>query len=172
MNKIKLRVKDVFKSDFGNGLARIDPEIYSEENLNTGDIVYIINITSKKSTGAYIFPSDLRDKGTRIIRIDASLRRNLDVSIDNIVQIKKIKVKLAQQVSLAGYQIGVILKNTDILAEKLKNRLISKGDIFSFRSGNKKVDLIVVNHTPQTEVVKMDANTTVYCQETSYIGGI
>ena len=168
MKEIKFRVKEAFKADFSKSIVRIDPEIFSEENLNTGDIVYIINITSKKSTGAYIFPSDLRDKGTRIIRIDASLRRNLDVSIDNIVQIKKIKVKLAQQVSLAGYQIGVILKNIDILAEKLKNRLVSKGDIFTFLCGNEKVDLIIINHTPETEVVKIHKNTYIFFQEKAY----
>ncbi|MFX1592336.1 MAG: hypothetical protein ACFFCL_06545 [Promethearchaeota archaeon] len=162
----KLRIKDVIKEDFGRGIARIDPEILSEVNLNTGDIVSIFTKTSKKSTGAYVFPSDLKDKGTRIVRIDASLRRNLGVSINDIVKIKKTKIKLAQQVSFAGHRTGVILKNTDILAEKLKNRLVSNGDIFSFRNGNKKVDLIVVDHTPQTDVVKINEDTAIYSQET------
>lgn len=172
MEKLKLRVKDGFKDDFGNGIARIDPEIFSEVKLNTGDIVHITNINSKKSTGTYIFPSDLRDKGTRIIRIDVNLRRNLDVKIDDIVIIKKTKMRLAQQVSFAGFQKGIILKNPNLLVEKLNNKLVSKGDIFTFRSGNKKIDLIVINHTPETRVVKMGENTTIYCQETSYIEGI
>jgi len=57
------------------------------------------------------------------------------------------------------------VKNAEILAEKLKNSLVSKGDIFSFRAGKKRVDLIVINHTPQTEVVKIHGETTIFFQE-------
>ncbi len=64
------------------------------------------------------------------------------------------------------------MKNPDILAEKLKNSLVSKGDIFSFRSGKKKVELIVVNHTPQTEVVKIHENTAIFFQKKTYQGGL
>jgi len=98
----KFRVKDGFKADIGTGIARIDPEIFSEVNLNTGDIIYITNNTTKKFTGAFIFPSDLRDKGTRIIGLIANIRRNLGISINGVVKIKKTRIKLAQQVSFAG----------------------------------------------------------------------
>lgn len=172
MEGLKLRVKEGFKEDFGKGIARIDPEIFSEVKINTGDIVYITNINTKKSTGTYIFSSDLRDKGSRIIRIGVNLRRNLQVAINDIITIKKTKLGEAQQVSFAGFQKGIILKNPKIIVKKLNNKLVSKGDIFTFRSGNKKVDLIVVNHTPDTKVVKINENTTIYCQETSYIEGI
>lgn len=168
MNEMKLRVKDVFKDDLGKAIARIDPDIFSETNLTTGEIINITIIISKKSTGAYIFPSNLKDKATRIIRIDANLRRNLSVRIDDIVRIKKTKIKLAQQVSFAGFQKGIILKNPNLLVKKLNNKLISKGDMVSFRWGNKKVDLIVINHTPETGVVKIDENTTIFCQEQPY----
>ena len=33
MEILKLRVKDGFKNDFGKGVARINPEIFSEVNL-------------------------------------------------------------------------------------------------------------------------------------------
>ena len=121
MIKRKFRVKDGFKVDIGKCIARIDPEIFSEVNLNTGDIIYITNVTSKKSTGTFIFPGDLRDKGTRIIRIDANIRRNLGISINDVVKIKKTKIKLAQQVSFAGYQEGIILRNPGLLKQKLEN---------------------------------------------------
>jgi len=49
---------------------------------------------------------------------------------------------------------------------------VSKDDIFSFCSGNVKVDLIIINHTPQTEIVKMIENTSIYCQEIAYNGEI
>ena len=170
--EIKFRVKDGLKIDIGKCIARIDPVIFSKLNLNTGDIIYITNITSKKSTGAFIFPGDLRDKGTRIIRIDANMRRNLGSSINDVVKIKKTKIQLAQQVSFAGYQEGITLRNPGLLKKKLINKIVSKDDILLFRSGNVKVELIVINHTPQTEIVKMDKNTSIYCQEITYNGEV
>ncbi len=164
MKNTKFRVKEAFKADFGKSIVRIDPEIILKENLNTGDIVSIFNNSGMKSTGAYLFPSDLKDKGTRIIRIDAILRRNLKVSINDVVKIKRTNVKSAQQVSLAGYQKEIMVKKPNLLAKKLRNKLVSKGDIFSFRSGNKKVDLVVVNHTPETDVVIINEDTAIYSQ--------
>ncbi|MEE9376491.1 MAG: hypothetical protein V3V33_00460 [Candidatus Lokiarchaeia archaeon] len=168
MIEMKFRVKDVIKEDFGKNIARVDPDALLENNLNAGDIICIYDDSKQKSTAAIAFPSDNRDKGTNIIRIDAILRRNLNASIDDVVRIKKTKISLAQQVSFAGFQQAIILKKPDILAEKLKNSLVSKGDIFSFRSGKKKVDLIVINHTPQADVVKIYENTSIFFQEKAY----
>jgi len=92
-------------------------------------------------------------------------RRNLDASIDDVVRIQKTKDYLATQVIFAGYQKKYILKNSKILVEKLKNRLVSKGDIFSFRSGSNRVDLIVVDHAPQAQIVKIHKKTRVTMQE-------
>jgi len=172
MMERKFRVKVGFKVDVGRCIARIDPEIFSKINLNTGDIIYIINVTSKKSTEAFIFPGDLRDKGTRIIRIDANIRRNLGISINDVVKIKKTKKQLAQQVFFMGYQEGIILRNPGLLKQKLENEIVPKEDVFSFCSADSKVDLIVINHTPQTEVVKMNENKPIYCQEIAYNGEI
>ncbi len=172
MMESKFRVKDGFKVDIGKCIARVDPAIFSEENLNTGDIIKLTNTTSKKLTGAFIFPGDLRDEGTRIIRIDAIIRRNLGISINDVVKIKKTKIRLAQQVSFAGYQEGIILRNPNMLKKKLINKIVSKDDILLFRSGNIKVELIVINHTPQTEIVQMNENTSIYCQEIAYNGEV
>ena len=170
MIEMKFRVKDVFKKDFGKSIARIDPDAVLENNLNAGDIICIYDDSTNKSTAAIAFPSDSRDNGTSIIRIDAILRRNLNASIDDIVRVKKTKSYLAQQVSFAGFKQALILKKPDILAKKLKNSLVSKGDIFSFRTDEKRVDLIVINHTPQAEVVKIHENTSIFFQEKAYQG--
>lgn len=148
---IKLKIKDAFKADFGKGIARIDPKIVSENNIDVGDTICIYNEFKNKFTVAVVFPSDPRDEDTNIIRIDALLRRNLNANLEDIVKTKKTKNYLAQQVSFAGYKKEIILKNPDGLVKKLKDRVVSKGDIFTFRCGSNKVDLIVINHTPQTE---------------------
>ena len=47
MKNMKFGVKDVFKEDFGKNIARIDPEIIFENNLNAGDIICIYNDSTK-----------------------------------------------------------------------------------------------------------------------------
>ena len=170
MNELKLRVRDIFKEDIGKDIARVDPTIFTELNLKTDDVIQIINEFNGKSTAAIVYPSNLRDEGKKIIRIDAFKRKNLGVSVDNIVKIKKTKITLAQQVSFAGYKRGIILKNPKVLVKKLNNKLVSKGDIFTFQAGSERIDLIVINHTPETEVVRMHTNTAIYCQEKAYNG--
>ena len=168
MLEIKLRIKDAFKEDLGKGIARCDPTLFLKHNLNSGDVVYIVSPSSKKNTGAYILPSDPKDKDTKIIRLDAQLRRNLSAIIDDIVIINKTKTQLAQQVSFAGYHKGISLKKPNALVEKLKKSLVTEGDIFTFRSSKEKMELIVINHTPTTEVVRIDKNTRIYCQPQPY----
>ncbi len=168
MHKLKLIVRDIFKEDIGKDIARVDPALFTEFNLKTDDVIQIINEFNGKSTAAIISPSDLKDKGKKVIRIDAFKRRNLDASVDDIVKIKKTKITLAQQVFFAGYKKGIILKNPKVLVKKLNNKLVSKGDIFTFHTGYERVDLIVINQTPETECVRMHTNTAIYCQEKSY----
>ncbi len=168
INDIKLKVKDAFKGDFGKSIARIDPKIVLESNIDVGDTICIYNDSKKKLTAAIVSPNYPRDEGTNIIRIDALLRRNLNASLEDIVRTKKTKNYLAQQVSFAGYKKGIILKSPDVLVKTLKDRVVSKGDILTFRCGSEKIDLIVVNHTPQTEVVKIHQGTKIFCQEQAY----
>ncbi len=165
---IKLRIKDAFKGDFGKGIARIDPKIVSESNINVSDTICIYNDSTKKRTAAMVLPSVIKDNGTNIIRIDALLRRNLSASLEDIVRTKKTKNHLAQQVSFAGYKKGIILKNPIGLVKNLEDRVVSKGDIFTFQCGSNKIDLIVINHTPQTEVVKIHNGTNIFCQKQAY----
>ena len=47
MNRMKFRVKDVFKDDFGKWIARIDPDVVLENNLNAGDTICIYNDSTK-----------------------------------------------------------------------------------------------------------------------------
>ena len=91
----RLRVKDAFKEDAGRGIVRIDPDLTSELNIKTGDVVEIAHPTTNLKTAALLYPGRLEDKGTGIIRIDQSLRRNLGASLDDIVEIRKIEAALA-----------------------------------------------------------------------------
>ncbi len=164
----KLRVKDAFKEDAGRGIIRIDPDIEAELNLRTGDVIEISHPTVNKKTAALLYPGRREDKGTNIIRIDPSLRRNINTSLDDIVQIRKIDAALATKVTFAGIEETVIIRNSQQLARKLENRVITKGDILSFYAMGRRVDLIVVEYSPKAEAVRIHLDTKVILSEKSH----
>ena len=164
----KLRVKDAFKEDAGRGIVRIDPDTEAKLNLRTGDVIEISHPTANKKTAALLYPGRREDKGTNIIRIDPSLRRNINTSLDDIVQIRKIDAALATKVTFAGIEETVIIRNSQQLARKLENRVITKGDILSFYAMGRRVDLIVVEYSPKAEAVRIHLDTKVILSEKSH----
>ncbi|MFX1339686.1 MAG: CDC48 family AAA ATPase [Promethearchaeota archaeon] len=164
----KLRVKDAFKEDAGRGIVRIDPDIERELNLRTGDVIEISHARENRKTAALLYPGRREDKGTNIIRIDPSLRRNIDASLDDIVQIRKIEAALATRVTFAGLEETVIIRNSQQLARKLENRVITKGDILSFYAMGRRVDLVVVEYSPKAEAVRIHLDTKVILSEKSH----
>ena len=162
----ELNISEAFKEDINRNVARVNRETISEMNLKIGGIIHIQNGVNDKFTAAFIFPSS--EKDIRTIRIDKLLRRNLQASIGDPVIIRKTADYLAQQIFFAGLSSSIIINNANFLAEKLENRIVSKGDILSFRVNNSKMDLMVINHTPQNNVVKIHKDTRMFCQKMKF----
>ncbi|MFX1411884.1 MAG: AAA family ATPase [Promethearchaeota archaeon] len=160
-NKLKLRIKDAFKEDAGRGIIRIDPVIIKRLKLQSGDIIKIINPNNNKNTAALLSTGKEDDKDTNIIRIDPSLRRNINVSIDDYVEIQKIEAGLADSLTFAGLDESYLLRGTQQLARKLENRVITKGDCLSFYAMGRRVDLVVVDYTPNVEAVRIHLDTKI-----------
>ncbi len=164
----KVRIKDSLKDDAGKGRVRIDPDVIKELKLRNGDVIEISHPMDNKKTAALLYPGKLEDTGTNSIRIDQSLRRNLGSSIDDIVEIRKIKASLASKITFAGLEETVILRNSQQLARKLENRVITKGDILSFYAMGRRIDLIVVDYSPKSEAVRIHQDTKVMLSEKSH----
>ena len=164
----KVRIKDALKEDAGKGRVRIDPDVIKELKLRNGDVIEISHPIDNKKTAALLYPGKMEDKGTNSIRIDQSLRRNLNSSIDDIVEIRKIKASLATKITFAGLEETVILRNSQQLAMKLENRVITKGDILSFYAMGRRIDLVVVDYSPKSEAVRIHQNTKVVLSEKSH----
>jgi len=164
----KVRVKDAYKDDAGRGITRMDSDIVNQLNLKTGDIIQIIHPGTKEETAALLYPPRIEDKGTNSIRLDASLRRNLGAAVDDIVEIKKIEAALADKVVFAGLEEAVILRNSQQLAKKLENRIVTKNDILSFYAYGRRVDLIVVNYSPKSPAVRIHVDTKILLSEKSH----
>ncbi|MHA1804191.1 MAG: CDC48 family AAA ATPase [Promethearchaeota archaeon] len=164
----KIRVKDAFKEDAGRGIVRLDPHIEEELRLRTGDVIEISHPVLNKRTAALLYPGREEDRGANIIRMDPSLRRNLNVSVDDIVEIRKIEAALAKKVTFAGLEEAVILRNSQQLARKLENRVITKEDILSFYAMGRRVDLVVVDYTPRADAVRIHIDTKIILSEKSH----
>ncbi len=163
----KVRIKDAFKEDAGRGIVRIDPEIVSNLKLKVGDVIKIIHPVVNKKTVASLSTGKNEDKGKKIIRMDPSLRRNLGASIDDLVEIKKISVDIANTITFAGLDNSLIPRDPQALARKLENRSITKGDSLSFYAMARRIDLVVVDYTPNSEAVKIQLDTKILFSEKS-----
>ena len=164
----RLRVKDAFKDDSGQGRIRIDAEIVKKLKLKNGDAIEISNPISKSTTAALLFPSKPEDNGTRIIRLDPFLRRNIDATIDDYVEVRKIKAALAEKVVFASLSESVIISPRQ-LNKLLENRVVTKNDILSFYANyNKKYDMIVVDFQPRTDAVRIHLKTDIRLSEKTH----
>lgn len=164
----EVRIKDAFKEDSGRGIVRVDPEVIESLKLKSGDIVEIRHLMSNRKTAAILKTGKQEDIGTNIIRLDPSLRRNLNSSIDDLVEIKKINPLIAQEVIFAGIEEAVMLRDSQQLVRKLENRVITKGDILSFYSYGRRVDLIIVDYRPDSEAVIIKFDTKITLSEKTH----
>jgi len=164
----RLRVKDAFKDDPGKGRVRIDPEVVKKLELKTGDAIEISHPISKVKTAALLFPGKPEDSGAGTIRLGPFLRRNIDVSIDDYVEVRKIKAALAEKVVFASLSESFRI-NTKKLNTELENRVVTKDDILSFYApGNKIYELIVVDFQPRTDAVRIHLKTEIKLSEKTH----
>ncbi|TKJ19323.1 MAG: AAA family ATPase [Promethearchaeota archaeon Loki_b31] len=163
----RLRVKDAFKEDSGKGRVRIDPYITSKLNLKNGDAIEIYSPLTKSKTAALLYPGKPEDKGTGILRLDSSLRRNIEVMIDDYVEIRKIEAILADKVVFASLTEPVIISPRQ-LNTLLENRVITKNDVISFWNYRKKYDLIIVDFEPKAIAVRIHLGTKIKLSEKTH----
>ena len=93
-----LKVSEAKSKDAGRGIARVDPAVMEALGLNAGDVV---QIEGKKKTVALVWPGYNEDANRGVIRIDGTIRRNAQTSIDEKVAIRKVPVKPAQKIAFA-----------------------------------------------------------------------
>ncbi len=161
MNSKKVRIKDAYKRDAGRGRIRIDPHIIAKLHLRTGDVIEISRPALEKKTAGLLYPGKLDDLDTNTIRIDSSLRRNIGASIDDVVEIRKIESVQAEGITFAGLEESIIIRKSEQLTRMLENRIITIGDILSFNAKGRRIDFIVIDHSPQVDAVRVHLDTEI-----------
>ncbi|MFH0875393.1 MAG: CDC48 family AAA ATPase [archaeon] len=142
-DEIELIVAEASQNDVGKGIARISPEFMSNLSLKEGDI---ISISGKMQAVASAWKSKKEDIGLDIIRIDSTIRTNAGTSLNEKVNIKKLEVKAAAEITFSPlYELPnapVLVKTyqgvqkiplKEYLKYEIQTRFIEK----PFQKGNK-----------------------------------
>lgn len=155
---VALKVVEAKSYDAGRGIARIDPVVAYELGLQTGDV---IGIEGTKRTAAIIWPGYPEDSGSGSIRIDGTVRRNAGVSIDDRVQIRKIRTAPAQKILFSPTQPLKIQGGEAYLTHNLEGRVITRGDVVELNIMGRRVDLVVVSIKPVADSVIISSGTII-----------
>jgi transitional endoplasmic reticulum ATPase len=156
-----LRVSDSRRRDAGRGYARIDPSIQKELGLHAGDGIELENPVSGKKTAALVMHGYPEDTGTGIIRIDGFIRSNLKASIDERVIIRKIHVEPADEITFAPLNKKIGVRNADVFAKILDNRVVMVNDIVSFVLYSGTIHFMVKSFHPKEKAVQIHRNTKI-----------
>jgi len=94
---LRLKVSEALGKDVGRSLARIGPEDMDRLQLAVGDIV---EVRGKRSAVCKVMPAYMEMRGQSRVQLDGLTRENAGASLDEMVQLKKIDVRPAQNISL------------------------------------------------------------------------
>ena len=147
---LRLIAREAIPKDVGKSRARLNPKVFEELNLKSGDV---IEVRGKSSTAALAWPSEETPPDS--IRIDGITRRNAGVSLNELVDVRKVSRRVAEKVVLSA--VGEELKVDEDFLSFLKNRLIGlplhKDNITSIVLLGNPVRFKVVSIKPNTIAV-------------------
>ena len=155
-NKVSLKVAETNPKFVGRGMALVDPKVMEEMDLSTGDV---IEISGKKKSYVLLWSTQREDHGKKLIRIDGYTRNNIGVGIDDIVSVRKVNVKKAEQVILAPTEELNIVGLEDYLPELLEGRVVTRGDMIPLNIMGRRIGFAVTSTSPTDAASLIDSNT-------------
>ncbi len=151
IDKNFLIVDEAISKDVGRRIARIDPVVQELLGLTSGDAIEISSERKKANVlNWYGFPED---KGSGLIRIDGYIRNQLNVGINDRVEIKKIEVKDAQNITLRPTEPLRIIDASKYLINLLEGFVVTKGDMIPLSIMGQRTDLVVWETNPSGPVI-------------------
>ena len=155
-SKVSLKVAETNPKFVGRGMALVDPKVMEEMDLSTGDV---IEISAKKKSYVLLWSSQREDQGKKLIRIDGYTRNNIGVGIDDIVSVRKVNVKKAEQVILAPTEELNIVGLEDYLPELLEGRVVTRGDMIPLNIMGRRIGFAITSTSPTDAASLIDSNT-------------
>jgi len=157
-----LKVAEAKSKDAERGIARVDPAVMDILGITAGDV---IQIEGKKRTVAIVWPGYPEDANRGVIRIDGTIRRNCQTSIDEKVSIRKVAVKEARKITFAPTEPLRIMGGEEFLSQSLEGRAVTRGDVIQINVMGRRIDLVVVSYTPTSDAVLVHRTTEVKISE-------
>ena len=154
---LQMRVEEAKQRDIGKKRARIGPDAMDYLGVSPGDV---IQISGKKITCAIVWPSDEDEKYPDTIRIDGQTRKNVNVGLNDIVEIKKIVTKPAKAITLTPITDTVTVDKefSDFVKNRLKGLPLSLGDEISVMILGNAMDFKISKISPKG-VVRIERTT-------------
>ncbi|MHA1764013.1 MAG: CDC48 family AAA ATPase [Promethearchaeota archaeon] len=147
--KVLLRVQKAKKRDIGRNIIRIDPKTMEKLSINTGDVIAVVG---KKESAGIAWPSYPQDNGLGIVRFDSRLRKNTGCSIDDTVEIRKVKANVAQSIVLAPANVRIRTnpRFETFVKRKLNNFPVTLDDIILISIGiSREITFKVISLRPK-----------------------
>src|SRR6266540_815280 len=157
-----LRVAEAKAADAGHGIVRIDPEVMRILELKEEDIVLI---EGTKSTAASVRRGYPEDANRGVIRMDGMQRRNAGVGLDDKVGLRKAFARPADKPSLAPTEPIRIMGGEQYMAQVLRGRAITRGDVISVSIMGRKFDFVVTSFSPGADAVLVEDKTEIKIAE-------
>jgi transitional endoplasmic reticulum ATPase len=164
---LHLQVDESKQRDIGKKRARISPDAMDYLHVAPGDVIVIVG---KKTSSAIVRPVDEDEKNPDIINIDGQMRKNVGVSLNDAVQVKKVETKTAKTVVLMPINdvVTVDKEFTDFVKNRLKGLPLSDDDEISVMILGNSMEFKISKITPKGVVkINRSSNLTILDETTS-----
>jgi len=151
---LQMRIGESKQRDVGKKRARIGPEAMDYLHVAPGDI---IEIKGKRTSSAVVWPANEDEKNPDCVNIDGQTRKNVGLTLDDIVEVQKVEVKTAKTVVLMPINDVVTIDKefTDFVKNRLKGLPLTSGDEISVMILGNSMDFKISKISPK-RVVKID----------------
>ena len=151
---LQMRIGEAKQRDVGKKRARIGPEAMDYLHVAPGDV---IEIKGKRMSSAVVWPANEDEKNPDCVNIDGQTRKNVGLTLDDIVEVQKVEVKTAKTVVLMPINDVVTIDKefTDFVKNRLKGLPLTSGDEISVMILGNSMDFKISKISPK-RVVKID----------------
>jgi transitional endoplasmic reticulum ATPase len=161
---IELRVLESKARDANRPVVRIDPEAMERAGIVVGDVVEIVG---RRRTAAKVWNGLSEDRGKGVIRMNSILRKNADVSLNEIVKVRKTEPKPAAFVKLApvSMTIAVDANFLQYIKQRLREYVVVEGDMLQIYVLSQPLTFQVVQTKPANAVLIITDDTQIQILE-------
>ena len=154
---LQMCVGEAKQRDVGKKRARIGPEAMDFLHVAPGEI---IQLKGKRLSCAIVWPIDEDEKNPDAVKIDGQTRKNLGVSMNDIIEVQKVDAKIAKSVVLMPVTdvVTVDQEFTDFVKNRLKGLPITDGDEISVMILGNSMEFRIIKISPK-RTVRIDRST-------------